>query len=363
MTNHVLASACVLFLLAPGATAAQQGTATADFIAAYARSHNFNGSVLVAKRGRTVYTGAFGMANFGLKVPNTTETKYWIASITKLFTATLVMQLHEQGKLDLDATIGTCLPDYPGPGRDKVTIRQLLHHTSGIRNYDQVRSARDAVENGLPNYQHPYTSQQLMTKFASGPLEHEPGSTFDYNNGDYVILGKIIEKLTGGTYDAVLEQRILAPLAMKDSGILHQRDIVPGLADDYFYRDDIKALVPDLPVYPENWYAAGAMYSTLADLRTFADALFAGRLVSRRSLAMMFEPELDDYGFGLWSYDTKVGGESYKVVKRPGQIMGAQAELYHVFQPGVTVIILSNTGTTDLDEFVAAIGEQVVGGK
>ena len=87
--------------------------------------------------------------------PTPFRRKYWIASITKLFTSTLVMQLQRAGQVDLDAMIGTYLPDYPGPGRDKVTIRELLHHTSGIRNFDQVKSAQDAIENGLPNYQHP----------------------------------------------------------------------------------------------------------------------------------------------------------------------------------------------------------------
>ena len=112
-------------------------------------------------------------------------------------------------------------------------------------------------------------------------MEHEPGKVFDYNNGDYVILGKIIEKLTGKPYEDVLKERILSPLGMTGSGILHQRDIVSNLADTYFYRDDIKTLVPDLPAYPENWYAAGAMYSTLADLRTFSNALFGGKLVTQ----------------------------------------------------------------------------------
>jgi CubicO group peptidase (beta-lactamase class C family) len=226
-----------------------------------------------------------------------------------------------------------------------------------------VKSAEDAIQNGLPNYQHPYTSEQLLAKFASGPLVHEPGRVFDYNNGDYVILGEIVARVCGKPYEQVLKERILDPLGMADSGFLHQSDIIANLAPTYFYRSDLKALANDLPSYPQNWYAAGAMYSTPNDLLKFANALFGLKLIGKASFDRMIKPGLEDYGYGLWSYDTKVDGRTYKVVKRPGQIMGAQTQLYHVFDPDITIIILSNTGTTDLDEFVAQIGKQVVGSR
>jgi CubicO group peptidase (beta-lactamase class C family) len=145
--------------------------------------------------------------------------------------------------------------------------------------------------------------------------------------------------------------------------MMHQRAIVAGLADSYFIRDDLKALVNDLPVYPENWYAAGAMYSTAEDLLKFATALFGGRLLKRETLALMVKPGLDDYGYGVWAYEIRVGDRKYRVVKRPGRIMGAQTQLYHFLDQDVTVIILSNAGTTDLDEFVAEIGKRLVRSK
>lgn len=129
----------------------------------------------------------------------------------------------------------------------------------------------------------------------------------------------------------------------------------------YFFREDLKALVNDLPVYPENWYAAGAMYSTVDDVLTFSRALFGTRLLKRETLALMIKPGLDDYGYGVWSYETKINGKPHRVVKRPGQIMGAQSQLYHFLDEDVTIIILSNTGTTNLDELVAEIGKRVVG--
>jgi CubicO group peptidase (beta-lactamase class C family) len=333
-----------------------------SFIAGYATEHDFNGTILVQKKGEITYAKSFGLANRPFKVANTNETKYRIASITKAFTSVLILQLHEQGKIDLNQPIRTYLPDYAGEGADKVTIHQLLNHTSGLANFDTVKDMKTALESGLPTYQTPYTSDQLLAKFCSGKLVHEPGKVFDYNNADYIILGKIIERLSGATYEQVLADRILRPLKLESTGLLHQSDVIEGLADTYFYRDDLKELVPDLPVYPENWYAAGALYSTAHNVLAFSNALFGGKLLKQETLALMTTPGLDDYGYGVWAYETKVGDRKYRVVKRPGQIMGAQTQLYRFLDEDVTVIVLGNTGTADLDEFVAEIGRRVVSG-
>lgn len=348
----------VLVLFAHGLPARASGLD--DFIRAYASRHDFSGSIRVVRPGRPDYVRSFGLANLEFEVPNQPRTRYKIASITKLFTATLILQLRDEGRLELDRPIRAYLPDYPGRGGDTITVHQLLNHTSGLPNFDQVTSAADAVRDGLPAYQKPYTSDQLLATFCSGDPVHAPGTTFDYNNGDYVVLGKIVERLHGRPYERVLQEKILDPLRMKDSGFLHQADVVAGLADTYFRRDDGKTLSPDLPVYPENWYAAGALYSTTADLATFSRALFGGRLVRRDSLERMFRPGLDDYGYGLWAYDTRLGGSARRVVKRPGRIMGAQAQLFHVFEPDLTIVLLANTASADLDQFVAEIAKRTV---
>lgn len=350
----------LLVLLLPSTLLAQT-PAPARFVADYAKEHNFNGTILIRKDGEIRYAESFGLANRSFKIPNANQTKYKIASITKLFTSVLILQLHEQGKIDLNQTIGRYLPDYVGEGAGKVTIHQLLNHTSGLANFDTVKDVETAVKSGIPVYQTPYTSDQLLARFCSGRLVNVPGTVFDYNNADYIVLGKILERLSGSSYEEVLRDQILRPLRMESTGLLHQSNIVEGLADTYFYRDDLKALVNDLPVYPENWYAAGAMYSTAGDVLTFSSALFGGRLLKKETLALLVKPGLDDYGYGLWAYDTKINGKKLRVVKRPGQIMGAQSQLYHFLDEDVTIIILSNTGTTDLDEFVAEIGKRVVG--
>lgn len=353
---------CLLAIawLLPQGLLAQPATPD-SFIAAYAQEHNFNGSILIQKDGEVSFANSYGLANLPFKVPNTNQTKYKIASITKAFTSVLILQLQEQGKIDLNKPIVTYLLDYAGEGAGKVTVHQLLNHTSGIANFDTVKDMETALKSGLPTYQTPYTSDDLLARFCGGKLVNVPGKVFDYNNCDYIVLGKVIERIYGATYEQVLRDRILQPLGMADTGILHQRNIVEGLADTYFFRNDLKALVNDFPVYPENWYAAGAMYSTVQNVLTFSNALFGGKLLRKETLALMVTPGLDDYGYGVWSYETKVGDRKYRVVKRPGQIMGAQSQLYRFLDEDVTVIILSNTGTTDLDEFVAEIGKRVMG--
>jgi CubicO group peptidase (beta-lactamase class C family) len=331
-----------------------------EFVSDYAAKHDFSGTILVAQHGKSSYVKSFGLADIAFKVPNTPATRYKIASITKAFTAVLILQLQEQGRLDTNKTIRTYLPDYGGEGADKVTIHQLLNHTSGLMNFDQVSDAEAAIRDGLPNYQRPHTSDQLVSKFCSGPLVATPGTKFAYNNGDYIVLGKIIERIHGKTFEQVLKERILNPLHMSDTGMLHQSTILPGLANTYFFRDDLKALANDLPVYPENWYASGAMYSTVNDLLAFSNALFDGKLIGRDALAAMSKPGLDDYGYGVWAYDMKFNGKKYKVVKRPGRIMGAQTQLFHVLGPDLTIIVLSNAGAGDLDQFVADLARKIV---
>lgn len=359
---HRLLAGSLLFFCAVAQLQAQPGNAGLDsFIADYAKQHDFSGTVLVQQDGKRRYEHSFGLSNLEHGIANNDRTRYWIASITKLFTATLALQLQEEGRLDLQATVASYLPDYAVDGAGRITVHQLLNHTSGLKNFDQVKSLEQALTEGLPTYQAPYTSEQLVRKFGSGPLVHAPGTTFDYNNGDYLLLGKIIERVTGKAYEQMLRDSILTPLGMLYTGMLRHADVVEGLASTYSYREDLKALSNDFPVYPENWYAAGAMYSTVDDVLKFSNALFGARLLRKETLALLTTPGLDDYGYGLWVYETRIGNGKHRVAKRPGRIMGAQAQLYRFLDRDLTVVILANTANTDLDEFVSQIGKAAIG--
>ena len=360
--RRLLPAAGSLTLLLAQSAAAQSSTVPA-FIAAYARQHNFSGSILIHDHHRISYLRSFGLANIPFRVPNTNRTRYWIASITKAFTSVLILQLHEQGRINLNGTIQAYLPAYPGAGGHQVTIHQLLNHTSGIENFDKVTSADEAVSKGIPAYQTPSTTDQLLARCCSGPLAGVPGEKFSYNNADYLVLGKIIEQLTGKTFEDALKERILRPLGMLETGMMHQSAIVAGLADTYFIRDDLKALVNDLPVYPETGMPPAqcirrrrtcSRVCHCLDRREAAQAGDAGpdgqagsRRLRLRRVGLRDEGGRPDVS----------GGQAARAHH------GAQAQLFHFLDQDVTVIILSNAGTTDLDQFVAEIGKRTVSGK
>lgn len=331
------------------------------FVDSYAKQHDFSGTILIQNNSKISYDRSFGFANRQLKVPNRNDTKYKVASITKAFTSVLILRLYEQGKIDLTKPIKTYLPDYAGEGAGKVTIHQLLNHTSGMANIDRnLTSEETVIKSGMPHYQAPYTTDELLAKFCSEKLVNEPGKVFDYNNADYIILGKIIERIHGKSYEQVLKETILQPLKLNNSGMLYQHNVLDNLADTYFFRHDLKTLVNDLPAYIENWYAAGALYSTANDILRFSNALFGLKLIQRATLALMIKSGLDDYGYGVWRYEFRFNNRTHTVIKRPGRIMGAQAMLFHLFNEDITIIILSNTATTNLDEFAAEIAKRTL---
>lgn len=347
----------IIFLLIQNLFA--QSANLSKFAADYAKKQNFSGTILIQKDSKIIYSGSYGFANRPFRVPNKINTKYKVASITKAFTSVLILQLVEQGKIDLNRTFKNYLPDYKGEAGDKVTIHQLLNHTSGMKNTDSVPSLEYVVKNGFPLYQLPHTSDEILEKYCSEKLANEPGKAFDYNNADYIVLGKIIERLYGKNYEQILREKILEPLQMRDSGMMHQPNIVANLADTYFYRDDSKTLTNDLPFYTENVYAAGAMYSTAADVLKFSDALFGGKLLKKETLEQMFTAGLDEYGYGVWVYnDYTINGKKYTIIKRPGSIMGANSMLFRILEANTTIIILSNTGATSLDRFAAELAKQ-----
>jgi D-alanyl-D-alanine carboxypeptidase len=291
--------------------------------------------MLIEQKGKVTYKKSFGFADFPFRIPNTTDTKYKVASITKAFTSVLILQLYEQGKLDLSKPIIKYLPEYKGPAGNIVTIKQLLNMTSGIRNMDDGLTLEKALNNGMPQYQTPNTLDEMLTKYCSDTLVAQPGTVFDYNNADFIILGKIIEKITGKSYEDNLKEKIFQPLQINNSGMLSQEKIINKLANTYFYRDDLKILANDLPVYWSNWYGAGAMYSTAEDIMKFSNALFGKKLLKQETLNEMLTSGLGEYGYGVWVYkDYEINHKMYTIIKRPGSIMGAQAMLLHVLENG-----------------------------
>lgn len=361
--KSILAGAALAVALASAITGEATARLPRDAARAVAErieSANFNGVAQISIAGGAEYSHAFGPADRAFDTPIQTNTRFPVASVTKIFTSVLILQLADSGALQLDTPFGAYLQDYPGSGADRVTIRQLLNHTSGIAQFDTIGSYQEAFASGLPYYQRPLSGAALVAACCSGALAAEPGARFDYNNADYFILGQIIERLTGQSFEDALRTRILEPLNLRDTGVMHWDAINPRLAHTYFHRDDTGALISDMPVYFENWYAAGAMYSTAADLSRFADALFRGNLISAAARDAFLTPALDEYGLGLWVYSFERGGRTYRVAKRPGSIMGANAVLYRLLDQDITIALLANTNLTDLDRLAQRIANDLI---
>ncbi|TDQ73931.1 serine hydrolase domain-containing protein [Sphingobacterium yanglingense] len=329
-----------------------------DFVEKYAEEHRFNGTILIQKGGKEMYHQSFGLAERAYNTPMTNESVYPICSITKTFTAVLILQLVEQGKIVLSEKLHTYLPQYAEDAAHKVSVHELLNHTSGIANPDTIR-AENFMKYGLGFYQHPYSLKDMVYRFSSRPLIHEPGDVFSYSNGDYLILGLILENIYQKPYENIVYERILQPLGMTNSGMLSHYKLIKGLTSSYFKQKDGDSLIPNIPIYMGNFYSAGGMYSTTSDLLKFDNALFGLKLIEEETLDKLLSPGLDDYGYSVWIKDTKGENRKYKRMERYGQIAGANAVWFHFLEEDVTIIILSNTNCTDLGDFALKIAKSV----
>lgn len=316
----------------------------------YNAEKNFNGAIVVATNGEIDFISGIGLANRQAGTTINSKSKFKIASITKTFTAVLILKLYEQGKLDLKGTIGKYLPDYKGEAKDKATIHNLLTYSSGIPNCEG--------KTGIEVYQLPISTDDFIEKYCSGKLEFEPGKQFNYNNGDYIILGRIIEKLTGKSFIQNLNETILKPFDMDNTSMLASKDIVSGLVPTYNIDDSTKIFYVDDPMYIENYYSAGAMYSTVEDLLKFNNAIFGNKILSKKSVDLMLTPYPELYGvaYGFWVTDNKYGTETFKTANRQGSIWGANTNWVHLIDKNKTVIVFSNTNATNLSE----LAEQLV---
>jgi CubicO group peptidase (beta-lactamase class C family) len=302
----------------------------------YSDYGQFNGSVLVAEKGKIIYEKGFGLANMEWAIPNQPDTKFRIGSVTKQFTAALVLQLVEEGKIKLDGKITDYLTDYRKDTGDKVTIHQLLNHTSGIPSYTNrpgffAEFSRD-----------PYNITDFVKKFASGDLEYEPGSKYSYNNSGYSLLGAIIEKVTGKSYETVLTERIFKPLGMTNSGYDNHAPLIQKRAGGYEKRPSGYVNAPYLDMSLP--YAAGSIYSTVEDLFKWDLALEGDKIISAESKRLMLTPGLGNYGYGIRITDQPIGktGQKTKVVQHGGGISGFNSLLTRLVDKQQTIILLDN---------------------
>jgi CubicO group peptidase (beta-lactamase class C family) len=222
--------------------------------------------------------------------PNTTQTRFFIGSITKQFTAALILILKDDHLLNLNDPISSYLTDYPKKVGDIVTIHQLLSHSSGIPNYtDNIAVLLRRTESMSPT--------ELISIFEGEPLEFDPGTKFQYSNSNYILLGEIIERVSGQSYEAFLNRRILRPAEMHNTGYARREAGVPIRAEGYTIEDkEIPAEA--LPIDFSILHSAGALYSTVEDLYLWNKALQSGSILSPTSMDAMFTSYINGYGYG-----------------------------------------------------------------
>jgi CubicO group peptidase (beta-lactamase class C family) len=250
----------------------------------------FSGVILVAKDGEPVLTRAWGLADVASKTPNTIDTKFNIGSINKFFTKTAIAQLAENGKLSPDDTIRKHLPDYPSPAADKITIQQLIDHRSGLGDIfgERYQAAPPSKLRELSDF---------LPLFADKPLEFDPGTGQRYSNAGYIVLGLIIEKITGEKYRDYVQHHIFDPAGMKSSGFFAVDETIANRATGYTLRgetEDLKERRPNTSTLPGRPSSAGGGYATAGDLLRFMTALEGRKLVSAKWTNWVFTSTLDE---------------------------------------------------------------------
>ena len=311
----------------------------------------FSGSVLVAQDGEVLLSKGYNYANWELKAPASAMTKYRISSITKPFTATMILMLAEKGLLNLDDPLCVHLADCPDSWGD-ISIQNLMAHTSGVPEYTTLLGA-DAQS------REPHNVSALIDLFDDEELEFSPGSSYQYSNSNYILLGAVIEQVSGVRYDNFLAQAILNPLEMEDTGMDYASQILKNRAAGYQIQGRALVNAPYLDM--SNAYATAGLFSTVGDIFTFDQALYSDQLLNPQNQELMYSPVVaadgsgGNYGFGWQLSDI----DGHRRVGHSGGINGFRVFLGRYLDDQITMIILSNIETEDIDQIVEDL-EQIV---
>ena len=321
----------------------QSKTARLQKIMQTYHSYNmFDGAVLVAENGKIIYKEAFGLANREWNIPNQTDTKFMIGSVSKPLTAVLVLIQVQKGILKLDNTIDSYMPEFIGKPAGKVTIRQLLSHTSGIPNYDIIKDFFPRISR--QNYSRP----DYMKVFIDSALAFQPGSHYAYSSWGYFTLGYLMESVTKKSYSELMAEDIFQKLGMKNSGSYYHTQIVPKRATgyDYSFGGYTSSDFRD----QSNTMGTGDIYSTVEDLFKFHMALSNHTLLNKDLTNQMFTPgiKLAQYGFGWFNKQFKYSPvDSIPSNFHLGTTEGFISFIRRIPSTKSMVVILSNSYPTD----------------
>lgn len=330
--NLLFIALTVTFLYSAGQDVKQKMN---ELVTAYASQKKFNGAVLVAVKGEVIFEKGFGFRNAEEKQANDQNSIFQIGSVTKQFTAAIIMQLQEEKKLSVQDKLSNYFPGFVNG--DKITIEHLLTHTSGIYNYTNDTSI---MNNDVTRH---FSSSEMIERFKKYPPDFEPGAKWNYSNSGYSLLGYIIEKVTSKPYEKVVRERIFQPLGMVHSGFdfTHLKNNNKG--HGYFSLAE-ESPVPAPIVDSTLAYAAGAIYTTVEDLFKWERAITAGKILKPESWKAVFTPYKNKYGYG-WSIDTLMGRT---VTAHGGGIHGFVSMLMRFPEDELVVILLDNSSSSNL---------------
>lgn len=333
------AAAALIVLSAPAHAVEPDFAAKAEAIveAAYPATGP-GGAAIVTEGGKVVYVGASGMADIAKGEPLTPDTVFRLGSITKQFAAAVVLQLAAEGKLSLDDPLTKFVPGYPEPG-GHATVRQLLNHTSGIQSYTGIPGwmAGDKVRT-------PHTTAEMIAEFRDQPPEFAPGEKWNYNNSGYVLVGAVIEAVTGKPWYEAAAERITGPLGLTTIRYGAEESSIPAFATGYTEGADGK-FEPARPIDMSVPHAAGALLGTVGDLARWSNALHHGKVVPAPLYAQMIAPtplpggKSQPYGFGL-AQDTLRG---LPAITHSGGIFGFGTNAIYIPERDLFVAVFTNS--------------------
>jgi CubicO group peptidase (beta-lactamase class C family) len=306
-------------------------------------TYQFNGVALVAKNGAPIFHKAYGWRDLAGQAQNDTSTIFPVLSITKSFTAVVMLKLQEEGKLSLKDTLNKYLPDYPQAGR--ITLEQLLTHSSGIYNY-----TNDFDEEDSAIVNHPVPRQMVLDRFYDKPLEFEPGKGFSYNNSAYFLAGLVIEKATGKSYEQNVRQIIFEPLGMIRSGFDYNGLPSNSRATGYQFLN--ATVQKPYTLYDSTvGYAAGSIYSTSSDMLKWAQAIIDRKVISQASWNEALTAKNNGYGYGF-----QMGNfEGKEYIHLPGGYPGFVSDIMLYPKDSVAIILLKNSGNYGQDLFLVTL--------
>lgn len=292
----------------------------------------FSGVVFVGKGKNILLSRGYGLADPIVGLKNNPDKRFMIASVSKSFVACAILQLEEKGLLSVHDPIGKYLPEYPEWNGKNITIHHLLSHTSGIPDYINDNSWRfklKQMSGWLPS------KDELITSFQDRPLSFMPGSKFKYSNSGYVLLARIVEKVSGKDFAIYLQENMLDPLGMEDTGV-GDFDLVSNRAVAYKGRGAKKKPYEN---FRKEWiFGMGEMYSTAKDLGTWMGSFADTLMLSKHSKDKMFSPEKNNYAYGWHVYDVF----GHMQFSHGGYLPGWNSYIFYYPEDTLSIVVLSN---------------------